>query len=500
MFNRFIRRYQQPLLIIFTVLIIIAFVGFFDRSGMMGKFGHDAAATIYGRPVTEVQMQREARKFSLAQKLGMQDLLVSLVGRPQSESDAIENFMWNSMVARHEAEELGVSLSDDEVLTGVQALRVFQTGGAFDPKKYEMIVKNALPPMGFDEKQVADLVRDELTLKKLKTLLATTVAPAPAEVRAMYDERYQKTEASVVRFKLDDFLATATVSDEDVQKLYEGRKDQLKSEEKRKVKVAAFVLPTTDKPLEGKERAEQLGKLSKAAEDFAVAMTEKDADFAAAAATAGAKVEDVPEFTRRELPPALGGAQDVVAAAFKVSLKEPVSEIITTERGYYALQLTGISEVRPLTLDEAKPKLVEQLKRERALEALNLKATEIRTKIDTELKAGKSLAEGAAAAGVKAEAFGAFSQAEPKFDGADAGEVMRAAFDMKEGALSPFTPTATGGILVRVDKRLPIDDSKFAAQKDFLADNVSQFARETMFIEWLKNRRTEARVMMPKRG
>jgi hypothetical protein len=77
---------------------------------------------------------------------------------------------------------------------------------------------------------------------------------------------------------------------------------------------------------------------------------------------------------------------------------------------------------------------------------------------------------------------------------------MRAAFDMKEGALSPFTPTATGGILVRVDKRLPIDDSKFAAQKDFLADNVSQFARETMFIEWLKNRRTEARVLMPKRG
>ena len=101
---------------------------------------------------------------------------------------------------------------------------------------------------------------------------------------------------------------------------------------------------------------------------------------------------------------------------------------------------------------------------------------------------------------MKAEVFGTFSQVEPKFDGADAREVMMAAFDMKEGALSPFTPTATGGVLIRVDKRPPIDDSKFAAQKDLLADNISQFARETMFIEWLKNRRTEARVMVPKRG
>lgn len=500
MLNRLIRRYQQPLLIVFTVLIIIAFVGFFDQSGAMGKLGANHEATIYGRSVTEVQMQREARKFSLAQKLGMQELLMSVVGRPQSEEAAIENFIWNSMVVRHEAEQLGLSVSEDEVFAGVQALPVFQTGSAFDPKKYGMIVQSALPSMGFDEKQVADLVRDELRLKKLKMLLGATAAPAPAEVRAIYDQRYQKTEASVVRLKLDDFLAKATSPDEEVQKLFETRKGQLKSEEKRKVQVATFVLATTDKPLEGKARAEELGRLGKAAEDFSVAMTEKGADFAAVAAKAGAKVEEVPEFTRRDVPPALGGAPDVVAAAFKLTMKEAVSDIITTERGYYALRLTGISEVRPLTLDEARPQLVEQIKRERAQEALNLKAAEVRTKIDTELKAGHGFAEAATTAGVKAEVFGAFSQAEPKFDGTDAREVMMAAAELKEGALSPFTPTATGGVLIRVDKRPPIDDSKFAAQKEFLADNISQFSRETMFIEWLKNRRTEARVMVPKRG
>lgn len=501
MVSRFFRRYQQPLLIVFTVLIIISFVGFFDRSGFLEKMGSEHSATIYGRSVSQVQMQREGRKFELARSLGLQELLVSVVGRAASESEAVENFAWNSMVLRHETEQLGLTATDDEVLAAIQVMPVFQTKeGGFDPGKYAMIFENVLQPRGLGKDHLEDLVRDDLRLKKLKALLGATTAPAPAEVRANYDQRYQKTEASVVRLKLDDFLAAATAPDEEVQKLYEARKDQLKTEEKRKVKVAAFILPTTDKPLEGRERAEALGKLGRAAEEFLVAMAEKDADFDAAAAQAGVKVEETAEFARREPPAALGSSPALAAAAFKLTTKQPVSEVLDTERGYYVLQLTGVSEVRPLTFDEAKPQLTEQVRRTRALEAVNLKATEIRNKIDTELKAGKSFAEAAEAAGAKAETFGAFSMAEPKYEGPDAEQVMGTAFDMKEGALSPVTPTAAGVILVHVDKRPPIDDSKFAAQKDFLAYQLAANASAALFAEWLKLRRAEARVTTPGRG
>lgn len=507
MLNHLIRRYQQPLLIVFTVVIIISFVGFFDRSGFLGGMGsHDHAGTIYGRPVTRVQMLREGRKFALARDLGLQELLMSVIGSARSEEEAVESFTWNSLVLQHEAEQLGITVTPDEVFAGVQGLRIFQTGSAFDPKRYEMICKNVLGPRGFDDNQLQDLVRDELRVKKIKTLLGTTDAPPLSEVRATFEQRYQKTEASVVRLKLDDFLAAATAPDEDVLKLFEARKADLNSEEKRKVLVAAFILPATDKPLEGKARGEFLGKLSRAAEKFAVAMTEKGAEFAAVAVKIAAdagiemKVEETAEFVLRDTPPLLGGWPEVAAAAFKLTPEQPDSDIVSTERGYYALHLTGVVQVAPLTLEQAKPQLVEQIKRERALEAMNLKAADIRNKIDIELKAGKSMAEAADSAGVKAEVFGAFSQAEPKFEGVDAREVMMTAFELKEGALSAFTPTAAGGILVRADKRPPIDDSKFAAEKDGLSENLAQFSREAMFAEWLKVRRAEARVLVPKRG
>lgn len=506
MVSRFFRRYQQPLLIIFTLLIIISFVGFFDRSGFIDKMDRASSATIYGRPVSMVQVQRESRKFELGRNVGLQDLLRSVVGQARTESEAIDNFIWNCMVLRHEAEQLGITASDEEVLEAIRTMPVFQTNGAFDAGKYAQIFENALQPRGLSKEHLEDLVRDDLRLKKLKALLGATTAPAPDEVRAVFEERHQKTEASVVRLKLDDFLASATVPEEDVKKLYEDRKAKLKSEEKRKVKVAAFILPTTDKPLEGKARAEELGKLGRAAEELSVAMTAKDADFAAAAAKAAAsakvevKVEETAEFARRETPATLGGSPQAMAAAFKLTPQEPNSDIITTERGYYALQLAGITEARPLTFDEARAQLVEQLKRERAQEALNLKGAEIRNKIDTELKAGKSFAEAAQAAGVKAEVFGAFSRAEPKFDQPDAREVMMTAFEMKEGALSQFTPTLQGGVLIRVDKRPPVDETKFPEQKEAIAGDLAQFAREVLFAEWLKLRRAEARVTFPKRG
>jgi len=497
--NHLIRRYQQPLLIVFTVLIIISFVGFFNGS-FMDKTGGGGDATIYGRPVPQVIRLREGRKFELARHLGMQEMLTSLAGKAQSMDEAIENFVWNSIVVRHESGQLGIGASDEEVLAAIQAMPVFQTNAAFDPLKYAQIFENALQPRGLGKDQLEELIRDDLRLKKMKALLGATVAPGPGEVRASYDERYQKVEASVVRLKLDDFLATATAPDDDVKKLYDERAAQLKSDEKRKLKVAAFILPTTDQPLEPKERAEALGKLGRAAEDFSAALAEKDANFDALAEKAGVKVGETPEFARREPPAAFEGAPAVTAAAFKLSEKTPVSDVIGTDRGYYVLQLTGIIEARPLTAEEAKPQLVEQLKRERAQEALNLQAAEVRTKIDAELKAGKSFADAAQTAGVKAETFAAFSQAEPKFELPDAREVMMAAFEMKEGQLSPFTPTAAGGLIIHVDKRPPVDDSKFAAQKEFLAENLAQFSRETLFAEWLQLRRAEARITEPRRG
>lgn len=485
------RRYRQPLMIVVTVLTIIAFAWLYNDTRFMDQMGADKVGMIYGRKVTFGQAQKIARKYDLCQDLGLMDLLQSLAVRRQ---DGKENFLWNSYVLQHEAKALGIEPANDEVMAAIQAMPVFQTNGAFDSSKYGMIVQLALAPRGFTPAEMEDLVRDDLRLKKIKTILGATVAPDEAQLRQSFAELTQKTEAAVVRLKLADFQAAVQVTDEDLKKAYEERKAAFNTDELRKVKYAAFILPTTDKPLEGKERAEALGKLAKQAEDFSVAMTEKDAKLDAVAAKLGVKIEVSPEFPRAQPPGELGSSPKIADATFKLTEKEPNSDVLDGDRGYYVLQLAEVKAQRPLTFEEAKNRLTDDLKRERAQEALTLKGTEIRNKIDADLKAGKSFADAAAAAGAKAEDFPAFSRREPQFTAPNSGEVMQTAIEMNVGQLSNFVPGSDGGVIVYVKQRPPVDEEKFKAEKAQIAEGVAEFQKNALFQQWLKLRREAANL------
>lgn len=480
------RRFQQPLMIAVTILVIIAFVWLYNDT-QFDKMGSDKIGAIHGRDITLAQAQRIGRKFELAQILQLQDLLGALAIRQQG---AKENYIWNSLVLRHEADRLGIAPSTDELVSAIQAMPAFHTNGAYDSAKYHMILQFAVTPRGFTADDLEDLIRDDLRLRKIKALLGATAGPSESEVRETFLRFNQKIEASVVRWKLDDFLATTQVTEEDVKKAFEERAASLKSDELRKVKFVAFVLPTTDTPLDGKARAEALSTLAKQAEDFSVAMTGKGAKFEEVAAKFGAKIEETPDFPRALPPPGLG--PEAAAAAYKLAEDQPNSDVVSTDRGYYVLQLSAVTTPRPLTLEEARERVTTDLKRDRAQEALGLKAAEIRNAIDTAVKAGKSFAEAAQAAGAKAEKFPAFSRQEPQMEPENSGEIMRTAAEMKAGELSPVVPAASGSVLVFVEQRLPMDEEKFKTEKTRVAFSLGEFQKVVLFSEWLKLRRAAA--------
>ena len=131
---------------------------------------------------------------------------------------------------------------------------------------------------------------------------------------------------------------------------------------------------------------------------------------------------------------------------------------------------------------------------------MTLKATEVRNKIEAELKAGKSFADAATAAGAKAEAYAPFSLSEPPFKEKDGREVTLAARDLNEGQLSPFVPTGagagpSGGLLVYLAKKQPVDEKQFTEGKAALEDQLERGKAEAIFSEWFKQRRAAAGIV-----
>jgi hypothetical protein len=233
-------------------------------------------------------------------------------------------------------------------------------------------------------------------------------------------------------------------------------------------------------------------KLADTASELAVAMTAKDAKLDEAAAKAGATVVETPEFEASAPPKEIGASPVAAEAAFKLTTGEPNSDVVTTEGGYYVLQLAGITPAKPMTLDDAKKQLTEEITDERANEALNLKAADIRKKISEATAAGKAFADAAKEAGATVEAFPTFSQSEPKADQPDAQEIMGRSAEMSEGELSDFTPTQNGGLLIHIDKRLAVDEAGFEKERTMIAGSLDRMKKEAAFQQWLKSRRVTA--------
>lgn len=489
------RRYQQALLTVVTIVIIISFAWLYTDYQGGGARGEDSVGRIYDRPVRLGEFQRGLRRMQLARELGMNELVRALTGNPRSQEEFQSNFVFNTYVLRHETNAMGLAPTEAEVIEETKKMPIFQSSGAFDPNKYNLIVQN-IGSMGFDASTLEEIVADSLRFKKLNSLFGATIMPSPASAREMFEKRNQKTEVSLVRLKQEDIANTIQVSDEDLKKAYEERKETLKTDEMRKVRFVSVMLSEDEKKLAGPDRGAAFQKLLDKANEFAIAMTENGAKFDEVAKKFGLEVKDSPEFSQSNPPAELGQSREVAEVVFgKLTLEQPNSDPIGTPNGYYIVQLTGMNPARPLTFEEAKAKLAETIKNERVNEAIDLKARELRTKLDTEVKAGKTFAEAAQAANVTVETLPQFSFMEglkPEVKGGQ--QVMVASADLAVGQLSEVVTVDDGRVVFRVEKRHPIDEAAFEKEKPKLMEQLSDFQAMSAFPLWLTERRKAANL------
>ena len=499
-----LRKHHQTLLIFITILVIVSFIYYWNgqQAGRanIGGFGVNTVAHLYGQPITDTDVQRDSRRFQVALSLGLTDLLQGLAGSAQDQQHAFENFLWNSRVLRHEADALQVYPSDSAVEKEETSLPAFQTDGKFDAMKLKRFVTEALPPLGFTDTAIDDLVRDEVRLKMIRDLVGATVELSPAELENRFAEENQKMNVSVVRLNSSDLENGITISDADIKKAFEQRGEQFKTDEQRKVAVAALELSDAEKALKGKERTDALQKLANKAGDFAEAIQKKDAKFDDVARSAGAKLAATGFFTANQPDPSLPNVPSIPATAFHLTKDAPVSDVLEGTNGFYVLRLDDAVPAKPLTLEQAKPAVIAQLKKERAAEMLQTKANEIRTKLQATLKAGKSIADAATEAGVKAEAIPPFSLTEPaKADVPDSQAIMGSAITLADKQLSDFTPTEAGGIFVYVDSRQPIDKATAIIGESISKSGFEKQKRMAAFAEWLRLRLDAAKLQISQR-
>jgi len=443
---------------IVIAILAIPFIFYFVQRPDYGAMRGDQFARIYDRNVSMLEAQQFARLLSLAQGLGMSDFVGTMTaGAGLNQNQAAVQFIVNLLVLRHEAGRLGLRPSASEVAEVVRKLPAFQGDSGFDINKFNDLVQNGLAPLGLAEEHIEQLVRDQICLNEIQKLLAAGVSFPKSELDENFQRGYDKLYVSVIRFQSADFDKDIKINDEDIQKYYDAHKAELKTDEKCKVEFVQLTLSEEEKKLAGKERIEALQKLADRATDFTQALLEKGADFKQAAAKSQLPVHETGEFTAAELDPKLKVDPKLGAAAFKLSVQEPNSDPVQVADGFFILHLTGKTEARPLTLEEAKPKVVEALKKTRDREVMSTKGAELVQQLREAKKSGQPLDAAIEKAGVKPEKLPAFSLIEEEQEKSDAKEqknrapellaVKDAVALLNPGDVSDFVPSGTDGFI-----------------------------------------------------
>ena len=498
-----LRKFSQPIMILVTALVIITFVwwtpSWYSKSGSSGP-----ATVIRGKPVSVETWQHEGRILQIHARLGGDYARFMdpgmMFGRNSPEGVVVEN----SLLFEGEANALGITASQQEIEQQLAETRSF-TGpdGKFDANRFEFFVQRVLNPEGFSKTQIEQFLIAEVRVRKIAALLASTIPPTPSEIKDEFIRERLTTEASYVVLKAEDFRSAQKVTEDEIKKHYEAKKDLLKSPEKRKVRFAAFTLaPTPDgKPMEEAKKTEELQKLANAAYDFATALQKPDVDFDQAAKEAGATIGETAEFFARDAGPAeLEGSPVAAEAAFALTKAKPYSTHIALDKGTYVLAFKETKEPEQLPLEKVRKQIEDELILQKADAAMMAKATEIRGKLVEARKSAKSFADAAQPLGIKAVAFPAFSmmQRVPP-DTAYAQAIVTAARKLAPGEVSEVIPTAGAALIVHVDQRPAVDEKGMAEATANIAEGIQYSRQIVAFAAWLADRR-EAAGLKPVKG
>jgi len=203
-----------------------------------------------------------------------------------------------------------------------------------------------------------------------------------------------------------------------------------------------------------------------------------------AAAAKGLQVVSTDFVTSKDTLPGIGADQQFMNAAFGQTANAP-PDLAQLHSGFAVYQVTALKPPATPTFEEARSRVEQEFKNERAAQLLSQKTQELsdRAKADHDLK--KAAKE--AGAEFKTSDFVAPDGQVPDI-GSMTGSAS-VAFTLKPGEVSgPIDSGNTGAVLSVVDRQAPTDQD-FAAKKDQIREGLMQQKQSVVFGLFLSNLR-----------
>ena len=190
--NNVFHRHSRWLFGLFTIIIIVSFIGFMVPGSFFGM-GPDTGSgarvgTAFGKKVTYEDLRNVHRNLEVCNQIGF----------PVGESRIEQQFFFYCMLEK--ARSMGIAASDKEVAATLKMHPMLQSNGKFDMQKYKNLLAN-LGRMGITKDDIESALRMMLVINKFQSQLGSAVIATPGEAKELYRQFNTPYEIRVAEFQ-----------------------------------------------------------------------------------------------------------------------------------------------------------------------------------------------------------------------------------------------------------------------------------------------------------
>ena len=520
-------RFQRILLVgILSIVCIMMVVYLIPGGGVLSDLGGqsvsaDSVAKVDGQDVTNQEVDRVAR--NMMQQRHIPEQFKSFI-LPQ----AVDSVVLQKVYLR-EGERLGLRATDDDLRYEMQhgglSQALYPNGTFIGADQYRDLVASQF---NLSVPQFEQELRDELTMRKLRTVIGAGVYVSSAEVRDAFAKQKTRVKFDYAVLTAADLEKSVTIEDSELRAYYEKNQTQFAGTlpEQRKVKfvlvdparlpnpaksagdelesyyrqhAADFRVPESVKvrhiliklPLpgpDGKVDAKQSAAANAKAQDV-LNQLRKGGDFAALAkkySDDAATAKDGGSVG--QLVQGSGSAPEIEKAAFGLP-KGQLSDVVPTSYGFEIIRVDDKIAAHARSLEEVRSEiepLVEAAKNQTI-------AGQLAHTVETQATSG-SLEKAAAANGLQVQESGYITRNDSLPGIGSSPQFANAVFGMKANAAPVSVALARGFAVTQVTEVKPPSTPTFEQVKVRITTELKQQKAQAMLAQKLQELSDKARA------
>ena len=518
-----IRKRHRWLTLFILFFISVAFI--FGIGSFVTGFGDLAGGT--DGTAAEVNGQEISMREYALERTNMRGQFSQGQELPQAAIDIINVRALNQLIdyklLAQKAKQMGFEVTNEEFNNAIHSDPSFQIDGQFvGVERYTNFIEQRLNQ---NLTNFEDNYKQRMAAQKLARFIGETIFVTDEKLMATYDLQNESVNLSFIEFSSADFADDEVPSDEEIEKHYQSRKANFKTDELRKIRYIILEpenfensLQVSDEELNAyynaypEEFQSEDGKtlpFEEVKDDVASNLKNQRAEVIRQEFLESFELSQNPETSIDQIAKENSIETISESAAFAASERTGdippliVNKAFSTEKGslsvvpvgtsLWVVELSEVSEPRDKTLQETKPDVIESIKNQKSSNKARQKANETLTKLKSAKK--EEIADKAKELGLNLKETGPFTRMQ-RVPEIGIEEVKSEAFQIDDNStvLGRVYENGNSFYVVIFKERTSADPTEFELQKAELQEQELQAERNALLQKWIQNLRRKAKI------